>query len=201
VTTAIAAGLALLVHDKAQTPVDLAATAVLQAVPLPPRYLMWAVVSVGDPLPTAVLAVGVAVGAAAAGTPRGALLALLAPLSAVVATQWLLQPLVGRTLNDAFAYPSGHTVAVTSVAVAAGVVLVRPLGAIAPPIRDLVLVALVTIPVIVAVFLVALGLHYATDTIGGVCVSVPVVLIWALVIDLVVEAAQGGVRGPDADAA
>ena len=187
VAAATAAGLALLVHDKAWTPFDAVAATVLHPAPWPLRSLMWAVVSLGDPLPTGMLAVGLAVGAAAAGAPRGAFLALAAPLTAVVATQWVLQPLVGRLLNDAFAYPSGHTVAVTSVAMATGVVLVGPLLAVSPPIRDLVLVVLVAIPVVVAVLLVALGLHYATDTVGGVCVSVAVVLTWALVIDLVLE--------------
>ena len=53
--------------------------------------------------------------------PRGLILALAGSLLAMITTSLVLKPLVDRTRSGGLAFPSGHTTAVGSMAVAAGI--------------------------------------------------------------------------------
>lgn len=174
--------LAAAVHgDDSPTLLDVAASEALKASPQPSTELRWFVVLVGNPVSTAVI-MGVITAMALIGRWwRAAAFAIVAPgLSAALA--WFLQPWIGRTLRGIFAFPSGHTVTTASVAVVAVVLMLRACSA-HRWIRTLLAAAALSVPIAVAIFLVTLDLHYLTDTIGGACMSLAVVLSTALVID------------------
>ncbi|MBB5889850.1 phosphatase PAP2 family protein [Kutzneria kofuensis] len=154
--------------------------------------LMEHVIRIGDPLPVAALVVGLALGSVALGRWRTALFAVVGPTAAVLVTELLLKPMVGRTRYGQLAFPSGHT---TGTAAVAMVVLVLFLGSAwltSPMVKALLALLGFGVSVAVSVALVGRNWHYATDTLGGICVAVASVLVVALVIDKV----GGGPYGP-----
>ncbi|MET0233089.1 MAG: phosphatase PAP2 family protein [Kibdelosporangium sp.] len=133
-----------------------------------------------------VVVVGLIVMAAVARQrPRLAILAVAGPLVTVTLTSAVLKPLFGRTINNgSLAFPSGHTsglVAVLTVLVIAVVSGARP-----PWRKSLTTLAIVgagLVAVVGATALVGMKYHYVTDTVGGACMAVGVVLLAALTID------------------
>ena len=124
--------------------------------------------------------------------------AAVSPILAIVLTEVVLKPIVGRSLTYDFAgialprsgaFPSGHE---TGLAVAdrraRGADAARAAGGGLARRSSWCALALWT--AIGAVGLVANLYHYATDTIGGVLVAVAAVLGVALLVDAVVEPAQ-----------
>ncbi len=77
----------------------------------------------GNPLPVALALVVLAGTAFAVRGPRGLALALGGPVLAMAATSLVLKPIVDRTRSGELAFPSGHTTAIASLAVAAGTLL------------------------------------------------------------------------------
>jgi undecaprenyl-diphosphatase len=130
-----------------------------------------------------------------------AALAVLGPALAVVVTKYVLKPSIGRPLTiGEFSvrgvFPSGHETAVASTALVLLIVACRmPLRARA---RSAVIGVLAVWPLLAAIGLVRNFWHYATDTIGGIGVSVAVVSAVALVIDRYARRASYRVSGPDA---
>jgi membrane-associated phospholipid phosphatase len=117
--------------------------------------------------------------------PRSALLVAVAVPLASLITEDLLKPLFGRTLDGGLSFPSGHETAVSSVAVAAIVVLTGPARPPLPAALRWTLVAVVAAAVaVVAPALVAVHFHYFTDTIGGAAVGTGTVLATALGLDV-----------------
>lgn len=116
---------------------------------------------------------------------RAALLMVLAIPAAGVITQFILKPLVRRTMDGGLAYPSGHATGVFAIAMVLAVLLVAP-PAPRPPaaVRVLLGCAGFAVAGTVCVAMVANRVHYATDTIGGAAVATAVVLLTALVLDL-----------------
>ena len=98
----------------------------------------------------------------------------------------LLKPLIDRTLTGFLSFPSRHTTGIFAVVVAFAVLLIDPPR---PRIRAVVRVLLALIALLaaatVAVALVAVRWHYATDTVAGAAVGTAVVLATALTLDLV----------------
>jgi membrane-associated phospholipid phosphatase len=95
---------------------------------------------------------------------------LVGPALAVLACDWIVKPLVGRTFRGVLSFPSGTVAAVAALAMA--IVLVMPdswrWGAAA---FGGVVTALVGTSV------VALGWHYPTDAVAGVAMGTGVVLL------------------------
>lgn len=104
---------------------------------------------------------------------------VLTPVVAVVLTELVLKPLDGRTHHGYLSYPSGHTVSAVSayLAVLLALTVGRPLT------RRVGAAVLALVTVVLAVGLVAMDYHYPTDTVGGVCVAVGVVLPLAVAAD------------------
>ncbi len=161
----------------------------------------------GDPVPIAVVLLLAALAYLVRGV-RGLALVLVGPPAAMIATSLVLKPLIDRTHRGGLAFPSGHTTAVASTSVAAGVLL---LGWVAVPfaLRWIGSLGLLLLVVAVGTSLVGRGYHYPTDTVGGVGVALAVVLVSALLIDAVADLAsqraalaeaptlEGGLRRPD----
>lgn len=115
-----------------------------------------------------------------------AVLAVLAPGLTMLLTEVVFKPLLDRqfvidesTLSGVF--PSGHESAVASCSLVLVIVAYQlPMGR---RLRTGVLAALGVWTVVAALGLVRNFWHYATDTIGAICLSGAVVLAVALVID------------------
>jgi membrane-associated phospholipid phosphatase len=115
---------------------------------------------------------------------RGALLVTIAvPLAGLLA-EHILKPLFDRTSQGALEYPSGHTTAVTTMAVAAVIVLTGPGRPRLPAgLRWAVSAGLLALIPWVAIGLVIVHFHYFSDTIGGAGTGITVALGTALGID------------------
>ena len=116
---------------------------------------------------------------------RGAVLVAVAVPVAAALTE-VLKHLIARTITGSLSFPSGHTTGIFVVVVAFAVLLLDPPR---PRISAVVRVVLAAIAflvgVAVAVGLVAVRWHYATDTVAGAAVSTAVVLATALTLDSV----------------
>jgi membrane-associated phospholipid phosphatase len=147
------------------------------------RRLLWLVVLLGNPVITVVIVAVIVLVAAHVRRWPAIVLAVAGPALAAALTEFVLKPGVGRTLDGTLAFPSGHT---TTSAAVASVLLVLLVDARWPrPAQARVLLAALVVVLVVGVAtsLIALGLHYTTDTVGGIAVSTTVVLAVALIVD------------------
>lgn len=146
----------------------------------------------GGQVPFAVLTAALILACLATRRWRGAVLAGVAVPGAVALTEYVLKPLVGRTILSGYdCYPSGHTTALFSLAATCAVLLT---GAARPRLpgamRLLLVLAAALIAAGVAASMVARGYHYFTDIIGGTAVGIGMVLLTALVIDWTADSAR-----------
>ena len=107
-----------------------------------------------------------------------ALACLLGPCLALATSELLLKPGVGRTIGGAYSYPSGSTVGAAALAVAA--VLAVPKGW-----RMATGVVASVYALWMALAVVAMQWHLATDSIAGLAYGVGVVLIVDAAIGMV----------------
>ncbi|MGH3853157.1 MAG: phosphatase PAP2 family protein [Pseudonocardiaceae bacterium] len=145
--------------------------------------LTLALISLGNPVPAAILVAAVAGAAAAARRWSGVLLVILGTVTAVAVTEVILKPLVGRLRYGHLTFPSGHTTAVAAIAFATAILIGGarwPRGVAARLAAGLIPVA---VAVGVALSLVAQHIHYTTDTVAGCCVALATVLAVALCLD------------------
>jgi undecaprenyl-diphosphatase len=121
-----------------------------------------------------------------------AVFAAVSPVLAIVLTEVVLKPIVGRYLTYEFAqialprsgaFPSGHETGLASLTTELAILTLR--APIAAAWRALVVSALALWTAVGAIGLVANLYHYATDTVGGVGVAVATVLGVALLVDAV----------------
>lgn len=117
---------------------------------------------------------------------RLAALAVVGPGLTGVATV-LLKPVIGRTMEGAFAYPSGHAGGATALGIVAALLLIRA----ARP-GNAVSAVILTLGALLPGGVMALALvadldHYATDTVGGFCLAVSVVVASTLAIERCAE--------------
>jgi len=121
---------------------------------------------------------------------RGAVLAALAVPAAMTLTEFVLKPLVGRSIGGYDSFPSGHATAMFALAASCAVLLANPPRPRLPRAVRLLLVAgAILVAVAVPVAMVALGYHYFTDIVAGTAVGIGTVLLIALLIDLARPAA------------
>jgi membrane-associated phospholipid phosphatase len=141
----------------------------------------------GGPIPVTVMTSVVVLACLGTRRVRGALLAAVAVPGAAGTTEFLLKPLVDRTLFSSLSFPSGHT---TGIAALVAVLVVLLIGPLHPPVpimpRVLLASAGVALAGAVATALVGLGKHYFTDTVAGAAVGIATVLVTALILDRLV---------------
>jgi membrane-associated phospholipid phosphatase len=162
---------------------DVRAESVVAAVPGGDRS--WGVLlSLGSLPQAAVVAVMLAAVAQILGRQRLALLAIIGPGFTVAATS-VLKPVVGRILEGDFVYPSGHAGAATAFGLVTALLLINilHLGRVS---AALIIAAGAFLPGgAMSTALIVRGWHYPTDTIGGFCTAVAVVLGTGCLIDRV----------------
>lgn len=161
---------------------DMRAQAAVNLLPLPTRSALL-IDLVGRPVVAVALASLLAAVCLALGRRRLAVLAVSGVgLTGVVTT--VLKPLIGRTIHGGFlAYPSGHTAAATALALVVALLAVDLLRAGRWPGVLLILIGAGAAGGTMAWAMVSLRAHYPTDTIGGFCTAMAVVLTTALLID------------------
>lgn len=145
-------------------------------------------VALGSPAAVVPLAVLVALACVWLGERRLAVVAIAGPgLTGLVTT--FGKPVVGRTFDGEFAYPSGHTGGATALSLVAALLLVRLLAPPPGPARAGLLVAAGALlgGGTVGAVVVVLDWHYATDAVGGFVVAVAAVLGCALQVDAVAD--------------
>lgn len=139
-------------------------------------------VRVGSPSSVLVLSVLLAAVCLALGRRWLALLAVLGPGVTGVCTT-LLKPVLGRTIDGGFAFPSGHTGGGTSIGLVAALLLINLLRPGRRGALFLLAAGALMMGGSVATSMIALNAHYPTDTVGGMCTAVVVVLGAALLLD------------------
>jgi membrane-associated phospholipid phosphatase len=150
------------------------------------RTLVHRLMFIGQPSTVIVATIVLFLGLLILRRPRAAALAAFAPAIAGAITDWVLKPLVGRTFNGAYAFPSGHTTGAFTIAFVLVVVLCDRRRPRLPLALSLLLaIAAVLVAGCVAIAMIAGRWHYATDTIGGFCVALATVLAVSIVIDSV----------------
>ncbi|MDT7596127.1 MAG: hypothetical protein QOJ06_1673 [Pseudonocardiales bacterium] len=142
-----------------------------------------ALVGLGNPGQATVLVAAVAGAAAIARRWAGVLLTIVGTVTAVAITDLILKPLIGRLSYGHLSFPSGHTTVVAAVAFATAILIAGARWPRSMILRLVVGLAAVAVAVCVAISLVALRVHYATDTVAGYCVALATVLAVAFCLD------------------
>src|SRR5215472_4140529 len=139
----------------------------------------------GGQVPIAVLTTALILACLTTRRWRGAALAGLAVPGAVALTEYVLKPLVGRTILSGYdCFPSGHTTALVALAATCAVLLAGPARPRLPgAVRLLLILGPALAAAAVATAMVARGYHYFTDTVAGTAVAIGTVLLTALLID------------------
>ena len=136
------------------------------------RVLIW-IVARGLPS-SLVLVAAVSCVVALSWDRRRAITCLVAAPVAIAITHYLMKPLVGRTIHVGtvvgLGYPSGHMSATAAVVAAA--VLAMP-----PRYRKLAVVVGIGIDLSVAICLILIRWHYATDVLGGAALAIGATLL------------------------
>jgi membrane-associated phospholipid phosphatase len=139
----------------------------------------------GSVIPAALLSVVIVAGCLLAGRLDGAVLAAAAVPVSVETDELLLKPLFHRTYLGVLSYPSGHTTAISALAMTLTILLLVPPYPARPwALRAAAPAAAWLLTVLVAVGVIGLRWHYVTDTVGGAAVSIGTVCALALILDL-----------------
>lgn len=144
------------------------------------------ITDLGNPTPAIALLVIVILGCLVVRRVNGAILAPAAVLAANGLTELVLKPAVGETIGHpaVLSYPSGHTTSVFTLVAVVVVLLIDPPRTRLPGwLRVVLAIILVAIGCVVAVSLIGIRYHYFTDTVGGACVAIGVVLVISLLLD------------------
>ena len=116
---------------------------------------------------------------------NGAVLAVGGLGLASALTEFVLKPLIDRTLDGDLSYPSGHTTGLFALAAAIAVMMVAPRsGRPRPAVRIAAVVAAILIGSAVGLAMVGQSYHYFTDTVAGAAVGTGVVIGLAFLLDL-----------------
>lgn len=138
----------------------------------------------GGPIPVTVMTSVMLLACLSTRRVRGTLLAAVAVPVAAGITEFLLKPLVDRTLFGSLSFPSGHTTGISALAAVIAILLIGPMH---PPLPTMLRILLAFVGIVlagaVATALVGLGEHYFTDTVAGAAVGIAAALVTALIID------------------
>jgi undecaprenyl-diphosphatase len=157
-----------------------------------PRASMSRVSLIGGLTGSAALTAALALCCLAARRLRAAVLAVAGVALASALTEYVLKPLIHRTIDGYLSYPSGHTTVLFALATALAVVLLRPDGRRPrPALRLAAVIAAVLVASVVGLAMVGLHYHYVTDAIGGAAAGIATVLGMAFLLDWVL-ARRGG---------
>lgn len=149
--------------------------------------ISWAIGTAGDPAWAAGLVVILAAICFALHRPRLAVLAIAGPAATGVITT-VVKPVVDRTINgDHLSYPSGHTALLTSLGIIVGLLLVDRFRLGLATGLPLVLGLAVLCGAAMSWSQTASRVHYLTDTLGGFCTSIALVVTAAWAIDRIAD--------------
>jgi membrane-associated phospholipid phosphatase len=154
-----------------------------------PALLRW-LPDFGTPKPAALMTLALALAFVAARRWSGAVLAVVAVPVASGLTEYVLKPHVGAYLGQSF--PSGHATVMFALAAVCAVLLGGSPRQVPPAVRLLPGLAAVLLAAAVALVMVAIGAHTATDILAGAAVGTGVVLACALSLDLAVRRVRRG---------
>ena len=139
---------------------------------------------VGKPAEVAVLTLVIVLVCLAARRVNGAVLAAISIAVFAVVTDFVVKPVVGRTLGGYLVYPSGHTGAAFTLAAVIVVLLLNPSRRkLRRTVKVAVAAGVALVGSAVAVAMIGLHAHYFTDTVGGAALAVCVVLATTFLLD------------------
>lgn len=139
---------------------------------------------VGKPAEVAVLTVVIVLACLAARRVNGALLTAVSVVVFVVLTEFVVKPVVGRTLGGNLVYPSGHTGSAFTLAAVIVVLLLNPSRReLRRTVKVAVAAGVALVGSAVAVAMIGLHAHYFTDTVGGAALAIGVVLTTTFLLD------------------
>jgi membrane-associated phospholipid phosphatase len=174
----------LLGHGAHSDWVDAAIDARVRAALIGDPTLLKVLDRLGTTAPVAVMTAILALACALRRRYRGAMLLVISVPAAAAITEWVLKPLVGRTLMGFLSFPSGHATGTFALATAVTVLLAGAQGA--RTLRLILSAAAFLLAAAVAVAMIAAGFHYFTDAIAGAAVGAGTVLLTALILDWLV---------------
>ncbi len=115
---------------------------------------------------------------------NGAVLTAVSVVVSVVATEFVLKPIFGRTLGGAFVYPSGHAGRAFTLAAVIVVLLLNPASRQLPTaLKVAVATGAALVGSAVAIAMIGLNYHYFTDTVGGAALAIAVVIATSFLLD------------------
>ena len=163
----VAVGGAYFAHSPGPTPLDRLAFRIF-----PSEYRHHYLTYIADLGRPRVVVPGVAICAFMAffSDRRRVITCIVAPIVAIVITEYLAKPAVGRMFGGSLCYPSGHMTAVAAV-ICAFVIAVPPRW------RTAAAVLGTAAGIVVGITLMLLRWHYLTDVIAGASVSIASTLI------------------------
>jgi membrane-associated phospholipid phosphatase len=153
----------------------------------------------GSTIPMAVMTTALILACLVTRRWRGALLAAIAVPAAEIITEFLLKPLVGRTMDGGYlVFPSGHTTGVFILAAVVTVLLTGPLRPRVPTaVRASLVVAAFVVASATATAMIGMGAHYFTDTVGGAAVAIGTALATALTLDKLIGLGRQRAAAPE----
>jgi undecaprenyl-diphosphatase len=153
---------------------------------------MLRIVQLGDMIPVAAMTCVLMALCLATRRPPAAVLVAVAVPGAGAISEFLLKPLLHRTLGGALSFPSGHATGIVALAVTLAVLMLNPHRPRLPGcLRATIALGGLGAAGVIGVAIVGARTHYATDAIGGMTVATSVVLLTALIVDWFMAARLG----------
>ncbi|WP_345961324.1 phosphatase PAP2 family protein [Streptomyces sp. BRB040] len=162
---------------------DVRIWAAVDGVGAPWRHVAVVTDFLGEPGGAVLLVAALVTGCLLLRDPRAAVF-LVTGTGLTVGTTTLLKPVVGRTIHgDNLSYPSGHTAFLTAIALMLSLLATGRLGLGRAVGVAFVFAAGLVAGAVMGWAQVALGSHYATDTLGGWCTALAVLPVTAWLVD------------------
>ncbi|MFL9652867.1 phosphatase PAP2 family protein [Streptomyces sp. PB17] len=187
--------------DSGPGAVDARIWAVVDGVGPPWRHVAVVTDFLGEPVGAVLVVAVVVTGCLLLRQPRAAVF-VVTGAGLTVGTTTLLKPVVGRTIHgDNLSYPSGHTAFLTAIALMVSLLAAGRLGLNRAVGTAFVFAAGLVAGATMGWAQVAMGSHYATDTLGGWCTALAVLPVSAWLVDRTADRlADRAPAGPPADA-